>query len=312
MYIPRVGHEVIVEFLEGDPDLPIVTGRVYNADCMPPYGLPAEKTKTTLKSNSSKGGGGFNELRFEDKKGAEQIFLHGEKNLDVRIKNNAYEWIGNDQHLIVKNSLTEHVQLDHHELIDRDHIVEIKRDVNKTVDGKVAEKVTSTFSLEVDDDVAEVFKGNQSTTVTKNHYLKADNIVIEGLTNVTIKVGQSYIAIEAGGIKIGTTGTLEVESTGALSAKSDAQGPSAIARHHGQGRRFGDDPGRHGEHQLNVNPPPRNLSPCPVPDPARLARWCRRPVRIPPTKPTKLTRARCRRSRLTRRRRRAANTAPCR
>ncbi len=222
LYIPRVGQEVIVEFLEGDPDLPIVTGRVYNADAMPPYDLPAEKTKTTLKSASSKGADGFNELRFEDKKGSEQVFIHGEKNLDVRIKNNAYEWIGNDQHLIVKQSLTEHVELDHHELIDRDHVEEVKRDLNTKIGGKEAKLVISTLSLEVDDDVAEVFKANQSTTVTKNHYLKADNIVIEALTNVTIKVGSSYIAIEAGGIKIGTTGTLELESTGPLSAKSQA------------------------------------------------------------------------------------------
>lgn len=221
MYIPRVGHEVIVEFLEGDPDLPIVTGRVYNADSMPPYDLPAEKTKTTLKSLSSKGGGGFNELRFEDKKGEEQIFIHGEKNLDVRINNNAYEFIGNDQHLIVKNTLTEHVELDHQEIIDRDHVLHVKRDVNRTIDGKVAESVTGSYSLQVQGDVAEVFKGNHSEGVTSNYYLKADNIVIEAQTNITIKVGQSYIAIESGGITIGTTGTLDLQASGALSIKTD-------------------------------------------------------------------------------------------
>ena len=222
LYIPRVGHEVIVEFLEGDPDLPIVTGRVYNADAMPPYPLPADKTITTLKSNSSKGGQGFNELRFQDEKGEEQIFIHGEKNLDTRIKNNAYEWIGNDQHLVVTNNLTEHVELDHYEIIDRDHQEQVKRDLHLTIGGKSAQVVTGSLSLEVDGDVAEVFKSNHSTTVTKDHYLKADNIVIEGMTNVTIKVGNSYIAIEAGGITIGTDGTLELKSTGAMSVKSSA------------------------------------------------------------------------------------------
>jgi type VI secretion system secreted protein VgrG len=223
IYIPRVGQEVIVEFLEGDPDLPIVTGRVYNADCMPPYDLPANKTMTTLKSNSSKGSGGFNELRFEDKKGEEQVFIHGEKNLDVRIKNDAFEWIGHDQNLVVKNSLIEHVELDHSETIDRDHKELVKRDFNSTITGKVAQSVGGSLSLQVTGDVAEVFQGNHSEGVTQNYYVKADNIVIEAMTNVTIKVGGSYIAIEAGGITIGTTGTLELQASGPLSAKSDAQ-----------------------------------------------------------------------------------------
>ncbi len=222
MYIPRVGHEVIVEFLEGDPDLPIVTGRVYNADATPPYDLPANKTMTTLKSLSSKGGAGFNELRFEDKKGEEQVFIHGEKNLDVRIKNNAYEWVGNDQHLVVKNMLIEHVELDHHEIIDRDHQEQVKRDLHTIIGGKAAQQVTGSLSLEVDGDVAEVFKGNHSETVTKDLYLKADNIVVEALTNLTVKVGSSYIAIESGGITIGTTGTLELKSSGPMSAKTEA------------------------------------------------------------------------------------------
>ena len=78
--IPCTGQEVVVDFLEGNPDRPIIVGSVYNADQTPPYALPDEKTKSTLKSNSSKGSGGFNELRFEDAKGQEQIFLHAERN----------------------------------------------------------------------------------------------------------------------------------------------------------------------------------------------------------------------------------------
>jgi type VI secretion system secreted protein VgrG len=86
MAIPRIGMEVIVDFIEGDPDQPIIRGCVYNPAAMPPYTLPDEKTKMTLKSDSSKDKDGFNELRFEDKKDSEQIFIHGEKDLDVRIK----------------------------------------------------------------------------------------------------------------------------------------------------------------------------------------------------------------------------------
>src|SRR5204863_9321185 len=94
MHIPRIGQEVIVEFLEGDPDCPIITGRVYNGDQVPPYGLPANKTRSTWKSNSSKGGGGSNELRFEDKKGSEEVFLHGEKDWTINIKNCENETVG--------------------------------------------------------------------------------------------------------------------------------------------------------------------------------------------------------------------------
>jgi type VI secretion system secreted protein VgrG len=222
MHIPRIGQEVIVEFLEGDPDRPIITGRVYNAVAMPPYGLPGEMTKSTLKSNSSKGGNGFNEIRFEDKKGSEQVFIHGEKNLDIRIKNDAFENIGNDRHLVVTQNRFEHVLNNRNETVDNDHKESIGNDRNLNVVGKEAKAVTGSLSLTVTGDVIEVFKGNHSEQVTSDYYLKADNIVIEGMTNVTMKVGQSYIAIESGGISIGTTGTIELKDSGGLTIQTDA------------------------------------------------------------------------------------------
>jgi type VI secretion system secreted protein VgrG len=221
--LPRIGQEVIIEFLEGDPDRPIITGRVYNGETMPPYALPDKATLSTMKSNSSKGGQGFNEIRIEDKKGEEQIFIHGEKNQDVRIKNDTYEWIGNDRHLVVKKDQIEHVENNRSETVDADHMEKIGKDRHLNVVGKEAKQVGDSLSLTVKGDVIEVFKANHSEQTTSDFYLKADNVVIEGMTNVTVKVGQSYIAIESSGIKIGTTGTLEFEATGALSAKSDAQ-----------------------------------------------------------------------------------------
>jgi len=216
MFIPRIGQEVIVEFLEGDPDRPIITGRVYNGDAMPPYDLPDNATVSTVKSNSSKGGDGFNEIRFEDKKGEEQIFIHGEKNQDIRIKNDCFEYIGHDRHLIVKNVQFEHVEVDRHETIDQDHQEHIGRDRHTTIDGKEAKQVGGTLSLKVTGDVAEVFDSNHSEKVSNDYYLKADNIVIEGMTNITIKVGPTYIAIEEDGITIGTPGTGELQSGGPL------------------------------------------------------------------------------------------------
>lgn len=103
--IPRIGQEVVVEFLEGDPDRPIITGSVYNADQMPPYGLPANMTQSGLKSRSTKGGSGanFNEIRFEDKKGGEQLFIHAEKNQDNVVKNDETTSVGNDRNEEVGN-----------------------------------------------------------------------------------------------------------------------------------------------------------------------------------------------------------------
>jgi type VI secretion system secreted protein VgrG len=223
IYIPRIGHEVIVEFLEGDPDQPIITGRVYNAVAMPPYALPAEMTKSTVKTNSSKGGQGFNEIRFEDKKGSEEIFVHGEKDQNIRIKNDCLEWIGNNRHLVVIQDQLEHVENNRNETVDNDHKELIGNDRNLSVAGKEAVAIAGSKSLTVTGDVIEVFKGNHSEQVTSDYYLKADNIVIEGMTNVTIKVGSSFIAIEAGGISIGTSGTIDLTDSAGLTVKSSAQ-----------------------------------------------------------------------------------------
>ena len=109
IHIPRIGQEVIVDFLEGDPDQPIITGRVYNALAMPPYGLPANATQSGIKSNSSKGGGGSNELRFEDKKGAEQVWLHAQKNEDIVVENDKTEKVGHDETIGIGNDRGETV-----------------------------------------------------------------------------------------------------------------------------------------------------------------------------------------------------------
>ena len=89
IHIPRIGQEVIVDFLEGDPDQPIVVGSVYNAEQMPPWDLPANKTQSGIQTRSSPGGSpaNHNQIRFEDKKGAEQLHIHAEKNQDIEVKN---------------------------------------------------------------------------------------------------------------------------------------------------------------------------------------------------------------------------------
>ena len=202
MFIPRIGQEVIVEFLEGDPDQPIITGRVYNGDNMPPYTLPAEKTKSTMKSNSSTGGEGSNEIRFEDKKGAEQLLLHAEKNMDVRVKNDYKGFVGRDRHFVVKRDKIQKIERDEHNLVDRDKITEITRDMSLKIGGKQAIEVVGSRSVTVKGDVLEGYKANHSQEIGGDLYLKAMNVVIEGMQNLTVKVGGNFVKLDAAGVTI--------------------------------------------------------------------------------------------------------------
>jgi type VI secretion system secreted protein VgrG len=221
MFIPRIGQEVVVEFLEGEPDRPLVTGCVYNEVNNAPYALPDHKTRSAIRTNSSSGGGGYNEIRFEDKKDAEQLFVHAQKDQDNRVLNDSKEWIGNNRHLIVTKDQYEKVGQDRHEKIVRDHLVEVTRDVHLKVGGKQAAAITGKFSLTVDDDVVEVFKKNHSEVVTKDLFLQADNLTIEAKTNLTLHVGDAFIAIDKDGIKISTPGKIAIEATGDLEQKGN-------------------------------------------------------------------------------------------
>jgi type VI secretion system secreted protein VgrG len=191
--IPRIGQEVIVDFLEGDPDQPIITGRVYNDDCMPPYTLPGEGTKSALKTCSSKGGGGFNEIRIEDKKGSEQVFIHAEKNQDVRIKNDAFEWVGNARHLIVKS----------------DQIEQVDGDKHLTVKGDQNEKVSGTVSLKADMDLQQKVGMKHGLDAGMEIHLKAGmNVVIEAGMSITLKAGGGFVVVGPAGVTISGTPVL--------------------------------------------------------------------------------------------------------
>ncbi len=199
MFIPRIGMEVLVTFLEGDPDQPAITGCVYNPETMPPYTLPDEKTKSTIKSNSSKGGGGFNELRIEDKKGSEQIFIHAEKDQDIRVKNDCKEIIKHDRHLIVENEQFEKVERDKHLKVLGDH--------NEQVDG--------TMSIKVGTDLQEKVGSNYALDAGMAVHIKAGmSAVIEAGASLTLKVGGNFVNINSGGVFVSGT-TIMLNSGGA-------------------------------------------------------------------------------------------------
>jgi type VI secretion system secreted protein VgrG len=188
MAIPRIGHEVIVDFIEGDPDRPIITGRVYHGTNKPPYSLPDEKTKSTIKSMSSPDSGGVNEIRFEDKAGEEQLFIHAEKILDHRSKGRSREFVGGGRHMIVAGDQYEKVSGDKHMTVEGDH----------------NEKVSGTISLESEaGDILEKAGINHAIEAQQNFHIKAGiNAVIEATAGLYMKVGNSFISIGPAGIDI--------------------------------------------------------------------------------------------------------------
>lgn len=206
VFIPRIGHEVIVDFLEGDPDRPIITGTVYNGANKLPYPLPAEKTKSTIKTSSSKDGGGFNEIRFEDKKDSEQLFIHGQKNLDLRIKKDALEWIGNERHLIVT----------------KDQLEKVEGDKHLTVTGDHNEKVDGTVSLKVGMDQQQKIGMKLGVDAGQEIHLKAGmNVVIEAGMSITLKAGGGFIVVGPAGVTISGTPVL-INSGGSAGSGSGA------------------------------------------------------------------------------------------
>ncbi|HEX8558035.1 MAG TPA: type VI secretion system tip protein VgrG [Pyrinomonadaceae bacterium] len=202
--VPRIGQEVVVDFLEGDPDRPLVVGRVYNAGQMPPYALPAEQTKSTMKTLSSKGGGGFNELRFEDRKGAEQIFIHAERDEDIRVKNDLREWVGRDTHLIVKH----------------DRLEEVEGEQHLTVGGDKSEKAGGAISRAAGADIQEKAAGRYALAAGSEIHLKSGaNLVLESGATVTLKAGGGFITIGPAGVNI-TGVKVKINSGGAPGAGS--------------------------------------------------------------------------------------------
>ncbi|MBU1333151.1 MAG: type VI secretion system tip protein VgrG [Gammaproteobacteria bacterium] len=192
-FIPRIGQEVIVTFIDGDPDRPLVTGCVYNGDNALPYALPANQTQSGIKTNSSKGGGGFNELRFEDKKDAEELFLQAQKDMKVNVLNDSTATIGHDETLTVQNARTRTV-----------------KEGDETI---TLEKGKRTVAIQTGSDTLDV---KDSRTVK----VGADQTHSTG-GNYTHKVSGNYELTVDGNLTIKVTGTLTLQSGGNFTAKSD-------------------------------------------------------------------------------------------
>lgn len=208
-FIPRIGMEVIVDFLEGDPDRPIITGVVYNGNNMPPYELPADKTKTTIKTYSSKGGGGFNELRFEDKKGEEQIFIHAEKDKHIRIKEELREKVGHSSHHTIGGN--QHVS------VGGDKHLKVKGDHNEEVEGSLSTNVGG--YIDIKSGVAIYEKGEVEINLNAG-----STICIEAPT-ISLSASSSFITLSSAGIFI--SGPLVYINSGGAAIPAVAASPDA-------------------------------------------------------------------------------------
>ncbi|HFU7914284.1 TPA: type VI secretion system tip protein TssI/VgrG, partial [Escherichia coli] len=238
--IPRVGQEVIVDFLNGDPDQPIIMGRTYHEDNRSPGDLPGTKTQMTIRSKTYKGSG-FNELRFEDATSNEQVYIHAQKNMDTEVlndrttdvKHDHTETIGNDQKITVvkgqtvqvgtrkegghdqsitvandrcitvRNDQTLQVTNDRTVSVSNDDGLYVRNDRKVTVEGKQEHKTTGNHISLVEGKHSLVVKGNLARKVSGALGIKVDgDIVLESSSRISLKVSGSFVVIHSGGVDI--------------------------------------------------------------------------------------------------------------
>lgn len=210
MFLPRVGQEVIVDFLEGDPDKPVVVGRVYNADHMPPYELPKEKTKSVIKTHSSKGGGGCNEIRFEDAKDKEQLLIQAQKRMDTRVKASHFHTVGGSYHVLVGGEkdgdlfgeIREKVFKAKHVHVKGELRTLVEKDEGRAIGGNQAIEVGGTRCLYVKSDVVDTLDANHKHEVAATYACKANNIQLDAASEIELKCGGSSIVLTPGGVYI--------------------------------------------------------------------------------------------------------------
>ena len=248
-WVPRVGMEVIVQFVDGDPDRPMVTGCVYNGENGTPYSLPDDKTKSTIKSNSSPGGGGFNELRFEDRAGSEQIYAHAQKDYDEEILNDHTTSVGNNQTNTVSVDQTQEIGANQTETVHGNQVMTV--DGNRTVHVKSSfdETVDANETRLVNGTVTETIQGSETRTVNGGHtetINAGETRTVNGGQTQTVNGGQtetfngghtqtitggSQVSITgsllqnvSGGVTINTPGTFVVNADAGYTLKTPAGG----------------------------------------------------------------------------------------
>ncbi|WP_437758472.1 type VI secretion system tip protein TssI/VgrG [Sorangium sp. So ce1389] len=204
--LPRVGQEVLVAFLEGDPDQPVVVGRLSNALNPVPLKLPEERTQSLWRSASSPGGEGFNELRFEDRKGAELVSLRAERQLRTEV--------GRDEALVIRGSRAKCVGGDESARTEGRALGYVGKDAHITVDGELRERVGGTRSLTVDGDRHERIGGVVALEAGGAIHLKAGGAIVIEAGDVTLRGPGGFVRIDASGVSI-DGGAVRIQQGGA-------------------------------------------------------------------------------------------------
>jgi type VI secretion system secreted protein VgrG len=204
--IPRIGQEVLVEFLDGDLDRPIITGRVYNAEQMAPWELPANQTQSGILSRSTKEGtaANANAIRFEDKKGEEQLWLHAEKDQLTEVEHDEDKWVGNDRRKTIDHDETSHIKHDRTETVDNNEAI--------TVHNNRMERVDHNESISVGDNRSEDVGKNETISIGLNRSEKVG-------VNEDVSIGSNR-SVNIGGNKSETIAMAKAETIGLAKALS--------------------------------------------------------------------------------------------
>jgi type VI secretion system secreted protein VgrG len=216
VHIPRIGQEVIVGFLEGDPDAPIIIGRTYNGENLPPWDLPANATQSGFLTRSTKGGsyGNANAIRFEDKKGEEQVWIHAEKNQDIEVENDETHWVGRDRTKTIDRHETTLVKGNRTETVNLDETITVHQNRTERVD--LDEKIS--IGLNRTEDVGV----NETVSIGANQKIdiggmKTETITMASMQNVGLgrmdNVGLGY-NLNVGGLMATVVGLNQITTVG--------------------------------------------------------------------------------------------------
>jgi type VI secretion system secreted protein VgrG len=215
VYVPRIGQEVLVAFLEGDPDLPIVVGCVYNGLNKPPYPLPSKRTVSTLKSNSSLGGDGYNEIRFEDLKSSEEFYLQAEKDLKILTKHDKNQSTGNNESLEIGKNRTKSVGADEQVSVGGNRSESVEKDESISVGKNRTVSVGADESISVDKNQTISVGKKLSQSVGDDADLQyGKNLTEQTAKKQSVSVGEDLV-VDVGkkhGLKVGDKMTVQVDN----------------------------------------------------------------------------------------------------